>query len=64
MPRNAEYVTIVGGEAGITAAEEQSLRQSGCRVERIAGRSEAETARMLNDMAAAGRRFRTFDVDF
>ena len=62
--RNAEYVTIVGGEAGITAADEQSLRQSGCRVERIAGRSEQETRRMLEDLSASGRRFRTFDVDF
>lgn len=62
--RNAEYVTIVGGEAGIPQSEEQSLRQSGCRVERIAGRNEDETARMLDELAAAGRRFRTFDVDF
>jgi N-acetyl-anhydromuramyl-L-alanine amidase AmpD len=62
--RNAEYVTIVGSEAGISAAEEESLRASGCKVERIAGRDEEETSRMLAELANLGRRFRTFDVDF
>lgn len=62
--RTAEYVTIVGGEAGITQAEERSLRQSGCRVERIAGRNDDETRRMLNEMAESGQRFRKYDVDF
>ena len=62
--RNAEFVTIVGGEAGIGSDAEQSLRQSGCRVERIAGRNEDETSRILRELAAAGRRFRTYDVDF
>ena len=61
--RNAEYVTIVGGEAGISAAEEETLRSSGCKVERIAGRDEEETSRLLAEMAGSGRRFRTFDVD-
>jgi putative cell wall-binding protein len=62
--RNAEYVTIVGGEAGISAAEEKTLRASGCKVERVAGRDEEETSRMLSELASQGRRFRTFDVDF
>ena len=62
--RNAEYVTIVGGEAGISAAEEKTLRASGCKVERIAGRDEEETSRMLSELANQSRRFRTFDVDF
>jgi hypothetical protein len=62
--RNAEYVTIVGSEAGISAAEEESLRGSGCKVERVAGRDEEETSRMLAELANLGRRFRTFDVDF
>ncbi len=62
--RNAEYVTIVGSEAGVSEAEEQLLRQNGCKVERIAGRNEDETNRILSDMAALGRRFRTFDADF
>jgi N-acetyl-anhydromuramyl-L-alanine amidase AmpD len=62
--RNAEYVTIVGNEAGISGAEEKSLRNSGCRVERIAGRDEEETSRMLAELANLGRRFRSFDVDF
>ncbi len=62
--RNAEYVTIVGGEAGISAADEETLRNSGCKVERIAGRDEEETSRLLAELAGSGRRFRTFDVDF
>ena len=62
--KNAEYVTIVGGESGISKAEEQLLRNAGCRVERIHGRSEEETGQMLNEMARLGRRFREFEVDF
>ncbi len=62
--RNAEYVTIVGNEAGISAAEEKLLRASGCKVERIAGRDEEETSRILAELANLGRRFRSFDVDF
>jgi N-acetyl-anhydromuramyl-L-alanine amidase AmpD len=62
--RNAEYVTIVGSEAGISAAEEKALQNSGCKVERIAGRDEEETSRMLSELANVGRRFRNFDVDF
>ena len=62
--RNAEYVTIVGSEAGISAAEEKALLNSGCKVERIAGRDEEETSRMLSELANLGRRFRNFDADF
>jgi N-acetyl-anhydromuramyl-L-alanine amidase AmpD len=62
--RNAEYVTIVGSEAGISATEEKALQNSGCKVERIAGRDEEETSRMLSELANLGRRFRNFDVDF
>ena len=62
--RNAEYVTIVGSEAGISEAEEKALQNSGCKVERIAGRDEEETSRMLSELAKLGRRFRNFDADF
>ncbi len=62
--RNAEYVTIVGNQAGIDEAGEQLLRNSGCKVERIAGRNEDETGRMLAELARVGRRFRAFEVDF
>ncbi len=62
--RQAEYVTIVGGQSGIPAAIEQMLRESGCKVERIAGRDEEETGRMLAELVRLDRRFRTFDVDF
>ena len=62
--RNAEYVTIIGNEAGVSADSELSMRQSGCKVERIAGRTEEETGRMLAELTRLGRRFRTFEVDF
>ncbi len=62
--RNAEYVTIVGNQAGLDEATEQLLRNSGCKVERIAGRNEDETGRMLAELARLGRRFRSFEVDF
>lgn len=40
------------------------LRSSGVKVERIAGRNEDETGRMLAELARLGRRFRSFEVDF
>ena len=60
----AEYVTIVGNESGVTAASEQQLVAAGCRVERIGGRTEGEERQLLAEMARAGRRFRTLEVDF
>ena len=62
--KNAEYVTIVGNEAGISASDEKMLRDSGCKVERIAGRNEEETSRILSELASEGRRFRSTAVDF
>ena len=62
--KNAEYVTIVGNESGISARDEQLLLKDGCKVERIAGRDEEETGRILSELAQLGRRFRDFDVDF
>ncbi len=62
--RNAEFVTIVGGEAGLSLQMDRGLEEHGCRVERIAGGSEEETAHLLNEMAQSGRRFTKFDVDF
>jgi N-acetyl-anhydromuramyl-L-alanine amidase AmpD len=58
---NAEFVTIVGGDAGISGEDEVRLRQSGSQVERLAGRDEAETAKMLEDLANQGKRFRDLD---
>ncbi|RIK37160.1 MAG: hypothetical protein DCC55_25140, partial [Chloroflexi bacterium] len=62
--RYAEYVTIIGGEAGISADDEKFLRTHGCHVERIAGRNEDETGRLLAELVRQGRRFMNFDVDF
>jgi N-acetyl-anhydromuramyl-L-alanine amidase AmpD len=62
--RNAEFVTIVGSEAAINAQVERALEEFGCRVERVAGRDDEETGRILADMAEKGRRFVKFDVDF
>ena len=58
--RNAQYVTIVGGPAGVPAETEQMLRNAGCKVERLAGRDFTDTKRMLDDLAQRGQRFQTF----
>ncbi|MCG3212250.1 MAG: hypothetical protein FOGNACKC_05898 [Anaerolineae bacterium] len=54
----AKYVTIVGGPGGVPSTAEQTLRNAGCKVERIAGANEAETRKMLESMAANGQRFK------
>ncbi|MBK8045866.1 MAG: hypothetical protein IPK16_01230 [Anaerolineales bacterium] len=62
--RSAEFVTIVGSEAGVSAVIEQMLLQAGCKVERIAGRDPVETGRLLAELVRVGRRFRNFEADF
>lgn len=62
--RNAEYVTILGSEAGISAASEQQLVEAGCKVERIVGRTDVELGQTLAEMVRVGRRFRSFEVNF
>jgi hypothetical protein len=57
--KQAQYVTIVGGPGGVPAEAEQTLRAAGCKVERIAGATETETRRILEQLAAQGKRFRT-----
>ncbi len=56
----AEYVTIVGGVAGVSYEAEQMLRASGSKVERLAGVDFADTKRILDELASTGRRFLTF----
>lgn len=55
--QQAEFVTIVGGDAGVPYEAEQMLRAAGSKVERIAGASFADTKRILDEMAARGQRF-------
>lgn len=62
--RAAEYVTIVGGEAGVSRSIEQMLIQAGCKVDRVAGRDAAETGLLLAELVRAGRRFQSFESDF
>ncbi len=62
--RGAEYVTILGGESGVSRGAELSLVQTGCQVERIGGRDSAEVGQQLAEMVRIGRRFRTLPVDF
>jgi N-acetyl-anhydromuramyl-L-alanine amidase AmpD len=57
----AQNVTIVGGPLGVTKAVEDWLKASNCRVDRIAGEDEADTKRLLDELAETGRRFRSFD---
>jgi N-acetyl-anhydromuramyl-L-alanine amidase AmpD len=56
----AEYVTIVGGPLGVSAEAEAMLRTAGCKVERVAGDSFAETKALLDRMAEEGKRFLSF----
>ena len=56
--QHAKYVTIVGGSGGVPAKTEAALRDAGCRVERIDGKNEADTRRMLNDLVTQGQRFK------
>ena len=59
--KTAEYVTIVGGVAGVPYETEQMLIAAGCKVERLAGADFADTKRMLDDLAKTGKRFKTFN---
>ena len=59
--KTAEYVTIVGGVAGVPYETEQMLTAAGCKVERLAGADFADTKRMLDDLAKTGKRFKTFN---
>lgn len=43
----AQHVVIVGGDAGVSGQEEESLRQAGCTTYRLAGANEAATKAML-----------------
>jgi N-acetylmuramoyl-L-alanine amidase len=54
----AKNVTIVGGSGGIPDTVDQRLRAAGCKVDRLAGASEAETRKLLNELAKQGKRFR------
>jgi hypothetical protein len=56
----AEYVTIVGGPLGVPRQVEDWLRKQGCKVDRIAGKNEEETRRMLDSLTAKGERFQGF----
>ena len=56
----AQYVTIVGGTAGVSEEVENEIRAAGCQVERIVGKDDAEMKRILDQMAQQGRRFLSF----
>jgi len=58
--KTAQFVTIVGGPAGVPAEAEQQLRAAGCQVERLAGVDYADTKRILDELAESGRRFQSF----
>ncbi len=46
----ARHVVIVGGEAGVSGADEQRLRDAGVDVCRLAGANEAETKAKLDEL--------------
>ncbi len=49
----AEVVTIVGGDAGVSGADEAQLRAAGCQVFRLAGADEADTRAKLAALISA-----------
>jgi hypothetical protein len=53
----ATYVTIVGGPLGVSQQAEDQLVAAGCKVDRIAGKDEAETKAILDSLAEKGQRF-------
>jgi hypothetical protein len=57
--RTAKYVTIVGGSGGVPVEAEKALRAAGCQVERIDGKTEQGTRRMLEQLTVQGQRFKT-----
>jgi N-acetyl-anhydromuramyl-L-alanine amidase AmpD len=57
----AQYVTIVGGPAGVPRQVEAQLEAAGCKVDRIEGKDEAETKKILDELAQDGRRFQSLE---
>jgi N-acetyl-anhydromuramyl-L-alanine amidase AmpD/Skp family chaperone for outer membrane proteins len=57
--RHAEFVTIVGGVAGVSYEVEQMLVAAGCKVDRLAGADFAGTKRLLDELAERGQRFQS-----
>lgn len=60
----AEYVTLIGGEASLSAASEAILVKHGCKTDRIAGRDPQETVRLVRELVRLNRRFQKYEVDF
>jgi hypothetical protein len=59
--RQAEYVTIVGGQKGIPKAVEEWLTSQGCKVDRVAGTDKADTKRLLDNLVRERKRFLAFE---
>jgi hypothetical protein len=58
--KTAKFVTLIGGTLGVDRKAERILLDAGCRVERISGKSPAETSKILTQMAHRGQRFLSF----
>lgn len=54
--KQAQMVTIVGGALGVPASVEAELVAAGCEVERLDGKTQAETSRMFNQLVFLNRR--------
>lgn len=55
--KSAKYVTLVGDKSSIPPNAERVLQRAGCKVERIAGKTEAETRQILQELVSQGKRF-------
>lgn len=57
----AEYVTIIGGPLGVPRKVEEQLKAAGCRVDRIAGKDEADTKRLLDEFVERASRLQRLE---
>ena len=48
-------------DLGISKADEEALKASGCKIDRIAGEDEEDTRRMLDELVQKKQRFQSLD---
>jgi LysM repeat protein len=59
VPGRWKYATVVGGPAGVTEAQLNTLAEAGVQVERVGGATAQETKSLLDELVSKGQRFRS-----
>jgi LysM repeat protein len=62
VPGRWKYATIIGGPAGVSEAQMQTLAAAGVQVERVGGATAQDTKALLDQLASRGQRFLTLQV--